>query len=721
MADDESPPPPPCSPPPSIVPEDDRKEPALSNFKALQQMLSTSHTMYTSREPAPPPKPIYRDMEVEDSPKLEHRTRERPRRKTRMPSRSALREKALSSSPIIETDSFIAPPPTYRVLDAQVEVENSITSPMSMEVPISPPPSPPPSPPATPPPPSPPSSPPCLPSHSAIQERTTSLIQNSSNTATNGIKTNDISSSVSNSKMPDILQKTSVSLQHKAEKSSPHTMISVVPFVAGDKSTAKLQTTTSTFTNRLKQITQRRAAQRKSPSPSALSPTHSASSLPQYLGPLSEHSKENPSLLSSLSVSPVTSQASMDSSTHESNTETHGNNNGGLQAESIGRVKGIKLENIDSGTPFSIPSSLIPSLPPIPSATLPPSLPHSLPPALTEDKNFTNNQFSSFTEESAKKESKSETREKFNPSSEANIKVGQDKNCNSLSSLSSSSDCPPELPSVPPPPIPDSIEDEDPHLLFQASSATSAQLYFDSPPLLPDIAETTSILSGTESSTAPSISSGTSTPRKGIRQQHHTLQNRPERRSAFEAMLISESSAVRVGEKRLSLNERRALTLQASRRPDANSNSVIKRWSDIDNLVSTDLHHDDRRAKSACDRLSVPSVSTSSDTGLAKVGRKRWRKQDNVANVSLDESGSNIPLSSKSRESSYPSSLDTHNTGEDSRHKLRESLEHESAHSVMPTEISITTEKDKDGIMPQATIFTKPKQQEVSLVSSLII
>ena len=693
MTDDESPPPPPCSPPPSIVPEDGREKSATSNFKALQKMLSTSHTMYTSKEPAPPPKPNYQDMEVEDSPKLEHRTRERPRRKTRMPSRSALREKALSSSPIIETDSFIIPPPpTFRVLEEQVKVGNS---PISVEVPITPPPSPPPpSPPATPPPSPPSSSPPSIPSHSIIQEiiqeKKPTLIDNiSSNTPTSGIEANNVTIN----KMPDVLHKTSVSSKHKTKQSSPYTMISVVPFVAGDKPTAKLQTTTSTFTNRLKQIRERRAAQRKSPSPSALSPTHSASSLSPYLGPLSElHSKDNnPSLLSSLSVSPVTSQASMDGSTHESNTESHGSNStSGLQTASNDKQKEIKSENITT------------SLLQTPPSIFPPSLSNVLPSILTEDRKFTNNHISSFTKEAVNKESKSDKREAF---IEANIEVQQDKAHNSLSSLSSSSfDCPPDLPSVPPPPIPDSIKNDDSHLLFPASSATSAQLYFDSPPLLPDIAETNS--TPPESSTAPSISSGTSTPRNNIQRRHHTLQYQPERRSAFEAMLIAESGTVRVGEKRLSVNEKRALTLQASRRPDANSNSAMKRWSDIGDLVPTDSNLDDRRSKSACDILSASPVTTSSESTLAKAGRKRWRKQRNVTTDSLDESGNNIPFSSKSRESisSYPSSLDA---GKESQHKVKEPLEYEPAHSITPqapTEESFTTETNKDGIMSRAAI-----------------
>ena len=78
--------------------------------------------------------------------------------------------------------------------------------------------------------------------------------------------------------------------------------------------------------------------------------------------------------------------------------------------------------------------------------------------------------------------------------------------------------------------------------------------------------------------------------------------NRPERRSAFEAMLISESSG---GTKRLSVTERRALTLQASRRPDAASQPVMKRWSDTSDILSSLSPEESDRAKSALAMLGL--------------------------------------------------------------------------------------------------------------------
>ena len=486
-----------------------------------------------------------------------------------------------------------------------------------------------------------------------------------------------------------------VSLQHKREPALTHPLISVVPFIAGDKSTTKLQTANFTFTNRLKQIRERRATQRKSPSPSTLSPTHSASSLPQYLGPLAGQGEPEPSLLSSLSVSPVTSQASLDSSARESSTEI---------AANVSRIQVDSRTNMESLKNTSdVPSLLSPPLRP---TTHPPPLSRNVAPALTKlltsaDKKSVGDHDAGFAIGNGDVQAREENKLREQASS---------------TSLSSSSDCPPDLPAMPPPPIPDSPQNEDPHLLPLSTPATTAP-YFESPPLLPDIAESNSIVSGTESSTAPSVgSSGISTPKKSIRSRyHHSSPYRPERRSAFEAMLISESSVAREREKRLSVTDRRSLTLQASRRPDANhasSNPTMKRWSDLD---STDLHEDDSRPKSAL-TLTTSAAVSANDTTLLNLARKRRRKQEDVANDSLDESGSNLPMSSRSRDSSFPSSLDTENTREkEGKPRLRELFK-------LPTHLIISMESERNEeseAMPKEILSTK-ETTGVRSIKSLI-
>lgn len=425
--------------------------------------------------------------------------------------------------------------------------------------------------------------------------------------------------------------------------------------------------------------------------------------------------------LHSLSVSPVTSLASLGSSVrgdnpkHDSNSlpmesdakmkntviqDTNSGNvsllniRGSSVGASVDHVEGMEVESSGSSTP--------PSLPPSPPPSPPPTLPPDSSPMLTVKHTLNNT--------SASKEDVAEPH---------------------FSSESLSS---PELPALPPPPIPASFDEENKGVLLPSLPTTTADVsspFFDTPLLLPDIAEINSTTTYTESST-PSISSGTSTPRKSdrvqLRRPYYTGQYRPERRSAFESMLISESSVNKEGKKRLSVAERRALTLKASRRPDGDSNPVMKRWSNTENLVSASSHEDDR-AKSALamfgsveythqslqgdrfkhnsesgkrdaqNRSSMPvgtevhqhgavpesgQAMQSLDIRMTKVIRKRWLKQANVSDDSSGESGSNLPLASQSRRSqdsldtmSCTSSQDTEKTQEKEQYakdKSRESV-----------------------------------------------
>ena len=115
MADGiDSPPPPPSSPPPLTGSLEDLQEdvpkPDSEKFHALQRMFNSSKTMYStpdSNRGAPPTKRHRAEILVDiepppgESPKLRHQTRDRPRRKTRVPSRVILREQA-SDSPQLD-------------------------------------------------------------------------------------------------------------------------------------------------------------------------------------------------------------------------------------------------------------------------------------------------------------------------------------------------------------------------------------------------------------------------------------------------------------------------------------------------------------------------------------------------------------------------------------------------------------------------------------------
>ena len=501
-------------------------------------------------------------------------------------------------------------------------------------------------------------------------------------------------------------------------------LISVVPFLSPEKyvsPSTKATASSSTFTSRLRQIRERRAAQRKSPSPSALSPTHSASSLPQYSAPLPEQCEAAPSHV--LSVSPATSLAISDPSVSvdhpEHNTlpmqssvevKTMASN---MDSSSICMQKGhisadnasdsvhdTVMESSGSSTPPSPPS--LPSIPPPPPTLLPEisstlavkhpfhdtstSLDHSTHPPyyMREEEKSASIPSVSVNEvrvESSMLHQKTPEIEEVADSVESRPLDFH----RSSESLSNSSGTPPDIPELPPPTIP--TDDIDGPLLPQVSVTTTSP-FFDSPPVLPDIMETNSV---TESST-PSISSGTSTPkRSGAFQlhspnRHQVGQYRPERRSAFDAMLISETSAEKDGKRRLSVAERRALTLHASRRPDGDSNPVMKRWSHAENLVSA-VSQDEDRSKSALsmfettlrslktegsqsngqNRRSMPvgmevyqhnavdrpeHVTThSSNTNIPRFTRRRWRKQPRVSDDSPDDSGSNIPLTTQSSRS----------------------------------------------------------------------
>ena len=516
-----------------------------------------------------------------------------------------------------------------------------------------------------------------------------------------------------------------------------HPPISVVPFVSPERSALPPtvpSSSASSFSSRLRQIRESRAlraAQRKSPSPAALSPTHSTSSLPQHLGPLPEPEEAGPSHVSLdafvsqhvLGVSPVTSQVSLDSSVREDlpTQDTHdglpmpsqlkngltyfqdataGYTSSSRRNESSGFEH--QQEADTDGSDSSAPPSPPPSPPPAPLSLLPDSSP------MLTTKHTLTTPVQNEGPDSVMQDWKDE---KTHP---GNVPTDLHRSSESLSSLSETP--PPELPTSPPPPIPAPYTVEHDGALHKSPPTTLDAILplADSLQLQLHPVEANSTTTEAESST-PNYSSATSTPShsREVRlrppKQQKAAQYQPERRSALEAMLISEPDIDERGKKRLSVAERRALTLQASRRPDGDSDPVLKRWSDASNLVPTGGGHGEDRPKSAQamlrtsrnvhrslkeddlqpngenrNRYSMPlrpelhqldahdinPVEHSPDSKVGRVAHKSWMKQRNVSEDSPVLSGSDLPSATQSRSQdslnsmSYTSSQDIENSEE---------------------------------------------------------
>ena len=137
-----------------------------------------------------------------------------------------------------------------------------------------------------------------------------------------------------------------------------------------------------------------------------------------------------------------------------------------------------------------------------------------------------------------------------------------------------------------------------------------------------------------------------------LRRPQKPVGYRPERRSAFVAMLISESSSE--GKKRLSVAEMRALTLQASRRPDAASEPVMKRWSDTINIFSSLSPVENDRSKSALATLGIGErgpvglgangaqnkhdITFPTESGNNSAGSSGWQDSGDASNGAIERS-----------------------------------------------------------------------------------
>ena len=338
-------------------------------FKAFQPILTGSPSMYTrgigsgrpAVPPVPPPKrlavqqrvPMRDEHDLNSSPRLEHRTRDRHRRKTRVPSRTALRKKGLSPSSSYVFDT--SPTPTPSGLEAAGSPATSTLQEYEKVVlPTSSPPSfLPPSPSPSPPPPLPATLPPSfsLPLASGVLDTAIidgdNILENDTTSNLNleqdtEIKTpSDSTSNAESQSMPDLLAPSSPSSHPTSAEvmkrpqperalliqdaftfssSSPHTRH---PFVSSSSMPDKVRpSSASSFSSRLRQIREnreKRAMQRKpptailsfttSPTPALSNTEQSLEHLPEYLDSSSPLAALNSSL--SLDASLVPSATSL--------------------------------------------------------------------------------------------------------------------------------------------------------------------------------------------------------------------------------------------------------------------------------------------------------------------------------------------------------------------------------------------------------------------------
>ena len=161
----------------------------------------------------------------------------------------------------------------------------------------------------------------------------------------------------------------------------------------------------------------------------------------------------------------------------------------------------------------------------------------------------------------------------------------------SSASLPSLPDCPPpELPTSPPPDLMD-IAAEDGEVVIIRDLSSSPMDSEDAEKVRRQ--EQTS-LPASSSGSLHQIASHTETTSK----LHHFQPNYNEQRiSAFDALVATEPDAEEKREPKLSVSDRRSLALKAARRPDADTQPVLKRWSvHINESTDTKLPSDSKTA-----------------------------------------------------------------------------------------------------------------------------
>ena len=681
-AEGDTPPPLPSSPIPSAETLEDlqqyESQSSSKKFSALQKMLSSSRTMYT--QPGPPPTqhdrsatgPVHtnsgdvdpptkrhhasidEELSAGESPKLTHRTRDRPRRKTRVPSKGMLRAMKSQSNGVFHASI---------INNGSAESESADAIVFPPDLPPPPPESAPPMLPSDPP----PSFVPAddsiafdLPSEAEGAEMVGSNSKGSIGTVdtTGNIQESDQGASkpvlpTLSTMGPSLVQTPTKKLSDKKQEPPQNTKVAS----AGMSDAASSSPSSSgvvrsqavvigSFSERLRKIREKRtlghfAASSLSPSehpPTAgrLFHTNTTSSKPSIASPITSPSLTSP-LFTSSPLTPSL-QADQPSDTDYSkalhstlttsvSSATPGKNTSldfslpGFSATSKSSGKQTELESLhmlpdedkdssplesgEENSPPPLPPSPPPESPPIsrpsPAASPPPAVTHSqstsqrkkeewkkrhqeLDTLMSEplpllintsgmSKRLTQTKTAAM--EATIPEHRNVTSTIFE--SPDNLEAPKDDSSfkSSSASLPSLPDCPPpELPTSPPPDLMDiAAEAEDGELLITRDLSSS--------PMDSEDAEKVR----RQDQTSPSASSSgplhQAASHAEAASKLHSFQSNynKQRISAFDALVATEPDAEERKEPKLSVLDRRSLTLKAARRPDADTQPVLKRWS----------------------------------------------------------------------------------------------------------------------------------------------
>ena len=685
MADEvegDTPPPLPSSPIPSAETledlQQDESQSSSKKFSALQKMLSSSRTMYT--QPGPPPMQhdrsatglvhtnsgdvdpptkrhlasIDEELSAGESPKLTHRTRDRPRRKTRVPSKGMLRAMKSQSNGVFHASV---------INNGSAESESADAIGFPPDLPPPPPESAPPMLPSDPP----PSFVPAddsvafdLPSEAEGAEMVGSNSKGSIGTvgATGNIQEGDQGASkpvltTLSTMAPSLVQTPTKNLSDKKQEPPQNTKVAS----AGMSDAASSSPSSSgvvrsqavvigSFSERLRKIREKRtlghfAASSLSPSehpPTSgrLFHTNTTSSKPSIASPITSPSLTSP-LLTSSPLTPSL-QADQPSDTDYSkalhstlttsvSSATPGKTTSldfslaGFSAISKSSGKQTVLESLhmlpdedkdssplesgEENSPPPLPPSPPPESPPIsrpsPAASPPPAVTHSqstsqrkkeewkkkhqeLDTLMSEplpllintsgmSKRLTQTKTAAM--EATIPEHRNVTSTIFESPDKLEAPKDDSSFKSSSASLPSLPDCPPpELPTSPPPDLMDiAAEAEDGELLITRDLSSS--------PMDSEDAEKVR----RQDQTSPSASSSgplhQAASHTEAASKLHSFQSNynKQRISAFDALVATEPDAEERKEPKLSVLDRRSLTLKAARRPDADTQPVLKRWS----------------------------------------------------------------------------------------------------------------------------------------------
>ena len=718
-AEGDTPPPLPSSPIPSAETfedlQEDESQSSSKKFAALQKMLSSSRTMYS--EPGPPPMRYHgsatglvhtnsgdinpptkrhhaamdEELPAGESPKLTHRTRDRPRRKIRVPSKGMLRAMKSQSSEVFHASMI-------NKSSAESESAEAINS--SPELPPPPPESAPPTLPSDPP-------PSFVPADDSVAfdllsgAQGAEMVGSNSKSSTGPVGTTKNSQesdqgagkpvlTASTTMAPSLVETPTNQLSSNADKSQETPQNTNVDS-AGVSDAASSSPSSSgavrsqavviaSFSERLRKIREKRApghfAASSSLSPAEHPPTSGMLLRNDTSSPLQSFKQSAASPITSppitfppitsppftsplLTSSPLTPSLQADQPPNiDYSKALHGSRNlttsvlsttpgkntslefslAGFGAASKSSKKQTALESLyidedkdssplesgEENSPPPLPPSPPPESPPIsrpfPAASPPPAVTHSqsstqrkkeewkkrhqeLDTLMSEplpllintsemSKGLTQPKTAAFVAmEDTIPEHRTVTSTIFEPPDSLDAPKDDSSFKSSSASLPSLPDCPPpELPTSPPPDLMD-IAAEDGEVVIIRDLSSS--------PMDSEDAEKVRIQDQTSPPASNSwslhqIASHTETTSK----LHRFQPNYNEQRiSAFDALVATEPDAEEKREPKLSVSDRRSLALKAARRPDADTQPVLKRWSvHMNESTDTTLPSDSKTA-----------------------------------------------------------------------------------------------------------------------------